>query len=310
MAYVAGVDLPISYSGAMVYPDGVWAGIVAQYDWIAYSSDEIDSLKPGDVLIAHSGALYSTKGQHAEIYISENETFGWGSTKSVYPTNKMITTTRESDGHVHFRDSGHDYITVYRYEGVTSSEGDLNVIKMFDSSFNHGTKLKDNQKYIMLHDTAMQEDAKTVVESWKNTGRGVAAHYVIDRDGTIIQAVDLDMITHHAGWGGPGNYDEKFSVGNNDGKGTNDDLVGTTPLSGYTSYGMNSYSIGIEICHVAGEEYPDAQLKALDKVIAYIDSYYGFESEIIDHKEWRPSNGDTDTKFSTYLNNYKTTRKH
>ena len=183
---------------------------------------------------------------------------------------------------------------------------------MYDSSFNHGTKSKSNQKYIMLHDTEMSQNAKTVVQSWKNSGSGVAAHFVVDRDGTIIQAVDLDTITHHAGWGGPGNYDAKFGVGNNDGKGNGDDLVGTTKsgYAGYTSYGMNSYSIGIEMCHVNGEDYPEAQLNAVDKLIQYIDSYYGFKSTIIDHKDWRPSNSDTDSKFASYLNNYKKLRHH
>lgn len=321
MSYVSGADISSSSSHTMVLPNSSWAQEVAKLNWKVYSSDEAGSLQPGDVMIAHGGTLYSDYGEHGEVYIDESHTFGWGSVKSVYPTNNTVTTTKESDGHVHFKDSSHDYITIYRYEGSTttsnptssdsSSIEDLNVTKMFDDSFNHGTKPKSNQKYIMLHDTAMTQDAKTVIKSWKNSGNGVAAHFVIDRDGTIIQAVDLDTITHHAGWGGPGNFDKKYGVGNNDGKGNGDDLVGTKPLSGYTSYGMNSYSIGIEICHVAGEEYPEVQLKALDKVIAYIDSYYGFESTIIDHKEWRPSNGDTDKeKFSTYLNNYKTTRKH
>lgn len=325
MSYVAGVDIPISYSGEMVYPDGGWANTVSQYGWNAYSSDEIGSLQTGDILVAHSGALYSLFGQHAEIYVSETETFGWGSVKTVYPTQKTITTTT-SGGHIHFQDSSHDYITIYRYEGaLTSTESNtssnsssstsstsstLDITKMYDSSFNHGTKSKSNQKYIMLHDTEMSQGATTVVQSWKNSGSGVAAHFVIDRDGTIIQAVDLDTITHHAGWGGPGNYDSKFEVGNNDGKGNGDDLVGTVPLNGYTSYGMNSYSIGIEMCHVNGEDYPEAQLDAVDKVIAYIDSYYGFKSTIIDHKEWRPSNSDTDAKFSSYLSNYKTLRHH
>ena len=37
--------------------------------------------------------------------------------------------------------------------------------------------------------------------------------------------------------------------------------------------------------HVGGSgDYPEAQLEALDGLIAYIDAYYGFESEIIDHK--------------------------
>lgn len=319
MSYVAGVDIPVSWSGEMVYPDGSWAQTVATYGWKAYSSDEIGDLQFGDVLVAHSGSLYSTKGQHAEIYVDESHTFGWGSVQTTYPKSNTITKST-SGGHVHFMDSGHDYITIYRYEGAinndsgSSSSGSLNATKMNDSSFNHGTKPKSNQKYIMLHDTEMSASASGVVESWKNSGNGVAAHFVVDKDGTIIQAVDLDVIAHHAGPGGPGNYDEKFGVGNNDGKGNGDDLVGNPTGKGnyanYTSYGMNSYSIGIEMCHVNGEAYPEAQLEAVDKVIAYIDSYYGFESTIIDHKEWRPSNSDTDTNFATYLNNYKTLRHH
>lgn len=319
MSYVAGADIPISYSGEMVYPDGAWAQTVAPYGWKAYSSDEIGDLQFGDVLVAHSGSLYSTKGQHAEIYVDESHTFGWGSVKTSYPINNSISKSTFG-GHVHFMDSGHDYITIYRYEGATngnsgsSSSTSLNATKMNDSSFNHGTKPKSNQKYIMLHDTEMSASASSVVESWKNTGKGVAAHFVVDKDGTIIQAVELDVIAHHAGPGGPGNYDEKFGVGNNDGKGNGDDLVGNPTGKGnyanYTSYGMNSYSIGIEMCHVNGETYPEAQLDAVDKIIAYIDSYYGFESIIIDHKEWRPSNSDTDANFATYLNNYKTLRHH
>lgn len=319
MSYVAGVDIPISWSGEMVYPDGDWAQGVAAYGWKAYSSDEIGELQFGDVLVAHSGSLYSTKGEHAEIYVDESHTFGWGSVQTTYPKSNTITKSTFG-GHVHFMDSGHDYITIYRYEGAinntngSSSSGSLNATNMNDSSFNHGTKPKSNQKYIMLHDTEMSVSASSVVESWKNSGSGVAAHFVVDKDGTIIQAVDLDVITHHAGPGGPGNYDEKFSVGNNDGKGNGDDLVGNPTGKGnyadYTSYGMNSYSIGIEMCHVNGETYPETQLEAVDKIIAYIDSYYGFKSTIIDHKEWRPSNSDTDANFATYLSNYKTLRHH
>ena len=40
--------------------------------------------------------------------------------------------------------------------------------------------------------------------------------------------------------------------------------------------------------HVGGSgDYPQAQLEALDSLIAYIDTHYGFESEIIYQKAWR-----------------------
>lgn len=74
---------------------------------------------------------------------------------------------------------------------------------------------------------------------------------------------------------------------------------------------MNSYSIGIELVHVGGSgEYPTAQLEALDRLIAYIDEYYGFESAITDHKAWRSGNSDTSAEFSTYLANYQAIRTH
>lgn len=308
MSYVCGVDAPIATTAEMVDPNSSYAQTLKDCGWVSYTSDEIGSLQSGDVLIAHNGFSYSKQGQHAEIYINENQTFGWGTIKKSYPSNNSISKS-EYDGHVHFKDSGHDYITIYRYAGAVNTQ-DMNIIQMNDASFNHGTKPKENQKYIMLHDTEMSQNAETVVNSWKNTGSGVAAHFVIDRDGTIIQAVDLDTIAHHAGFGGPGDYDSKFGVGNNDGKGNGDDLIGTIPLTGFTSYGMNSYSVGIEMCHVNGEDYPIEQLKSLDKVIMYIDTYFGYKSTIIDHKTWRPSNSDTDSKFATYLENYKNLRHH
>lgn len=329
MSYVAGVTIPTSSSAEMVYHQGDWANSISNYGWKAYTTDEIGALMPGDVLVSNPVISYS-KGNHAEVYVSETETFGWGSVKKSYPTKSTLQQSTKN-GHTIYSDNvgkknQHDYITVYRFEGgITSNNNSsnnsnngnsnnvslpINITKMYDSSFNHGNK--SVQKYIMLHDTEMSQNAKTVVQSWKNSGNGVAAHFVVDRDGTVIQAVDLNTISHHAGWGGPGDFDSKFGVGNNDGKGNGDDLKGqkTTGWESYTSYGMNSYSVGIEMCHVNGEEYPEAQLNALDKVIEYIDSYFGFQSTIIDHKAWRPSNSDTDSKFATYLNNYKTLRHH
>lgn len=63
--------------------------------------------------------------------------------------------------------------------------------------------------------------------------------------------------------------------------------------------------------HVGGSgDYPEAQLEALDGLIAYIDAYYGFESEIIDHKAWRTGNSDTSPEFAEYLANYQDHRTH
>lgn len=46
------------------------------------------------------------------------------------------------------------------------------------------------------------------------------------------------------------------------------------------------------------------------ELIAYINAYYGFESEIIDHKAWRSGNSDASKEFAKYLANYQDHRTH
>lgn len=321
MSYVCGTELAMSASGEMVNSNGNWAKSAEACGWKAYTTDQIGELQTGDVLIADNSVSYSY-GAHAEVYVDASHTFGWGKCQNQYPLNNTISKETRG-GHTVLSDSygkdSHKYVTVYRYmnstdggNSNTASSINLNAKKMNNASFNHGTKTKENQKYIMLHDTEVDASPENIVNSWANSKNGVAAHFVVGRDGSIVQAVELDVIAHHAGFGGPGNYDSKFGVGNNDKKGNGDDLVGQNSgqWNGYTSYGMNSYSIGIEMVHVGGQDYPEVQLNAVDKVIAYIDAYYGKKSTIIDHKDWRPSNSDTDSKFATYLSNYKSSRHH
>ena len=177
----------------------------------------------------------------------------------------------------------------------------------YRAGFDHGEKGAEYQKYIMLHDTEGTGDAASVISWWDSNGAGVAAHFVVNTDGTMMQCVPLDRIAHHAGFGDTG-HNELFGVTDE----SRDDKIGTTEIGSWASdYGMNSYSIGIEMVHVGGSgDYPAEQLEAVDKLIAYIDAYYGFESSIIDHKEWRSGNSDTSPEFATYLANYKDHRTH
>lgn len=183
----------------------------------------------------------------------------------------------------------------------------LDLTKDFRESFDHGEKGTEFQKYIVLHDTEGEGSASGVVDWWDSNGQGVAAHFVINKDGSIVQCVDLDRITHHAGFGDTG-HNEKYGTTDE----SRDDKVGTQPIGSWASdYGMNSYSVGIEMVHVGGSgDYPAAQLEALDNLIAYIDAYYGFESQIIDHKAWRSGNSDTSKEFAGYLANYQDHRTH
>lgn len=183
----------------------------------------------------------------------------------------------------------------------------LDLTEDYRASFDHGPKGSEYQKYIVLHDTEGEGSASGVVDYWDSNGAGVAAHFVIDKDGGITQCVPLDSIAHHAGYGDTG-HNESYGVVDE----SRDDKVGTTgPLTYAKDYGMNSYSVGIEMVHVGGSgDYPTAQLESLDALIAYIDAYYGFESEIIDHKAWRTGNSDTSKEFASYLANYQDRRSY
>ena len=190
---------------------------------------------------------------------------------------------------------------------VENLRASLKITEDYRSSFVHGEKPASCQKYIMLHDTEGNNDAASVISGWDNNGNLVAAHFVVNKDGSIWQCVPLDKIAHHAGYGDTG-HNAQFGVEDE----SRDDKKGTVSIgSSFADYGMNSWSVGIEIVHVGGSgSYPEAQLAALDNLIAYIDAYYGFESEITDHKAWRSGNSDTSAEFATYLANYKSMRKH
>ncbi len=188
----------------------------------------------------------------------------------------------------------------------------LSISEDYRSSFVHGDKSAQYQKYIVLHDTEVNNDANAIVSNWDEDGDGIAAHFIVNKDGSIVQCVPLDKITHHAGYGNAG-YNDDYGV-QEDGR---DDMVGSTSIgSSYPDYGMNAYSIGIELVHVEGSgDYPEAQLNALDNLIAYIDTYYqeqGYDNggKIIDHKMWRTTNPDTSAEFAGYLDSYKSIRKH
>ncbi len=188
-----------------------------------------------------------------------------------------------------------------------AAKAKLRLTTAYRGVFNHRPKPKSCQKYIVLHDTEGDGDASTVVSWWVTSGQRVAAHFIVNKDGSIVQCVPLDRIAHHAGFGDTG-HNRKYGVTDE----SRDDKKGTASIGPWAAdYGMNSYSIGIEMVHVGGSGYyPAAQLKALDNLIAYIDAYYGRKCRIIDHKAWRSGNSDTSPEFAGYLRNYQKYRKH
>lgn len=117
MSFVSGKILPKSGSAEMVKRDGSFAKAAGQSGWKVYSTDEIQELKFGDVLVANPVISYS-KGNHAEIYVDASHTFGWGSVKTKYPTNKTLKKSQVK-GHTVYSD-GRTYVTVYRYSNINN----------------------------------------------------------------------------------------------------------------------------------------------------------------------------------------------
>ena len=184
----------------------------------------------------------------------------------------------------------------------------LDIVVDTHDEFCHGEKGPEFQRYIVMHDTESDASPEAIVSWWLDNGNLVATHFVVGKDGHIVQAVPLDKIAHHVGHGDAGN-NELYGTPE-DGR---DDLVGTTPGdAGCDDYGMNAWSVGIEMVHQGSvdTDYPEAQLVAVDGLVAYIDAYYGFESDIIDHNDWRAANTDCSEEFQPYLSNYQRTRRH
>lgn len=183
----------------------------------------------------------------------------------------------------------------------------LDLAEDYREAFAHGDKGAAHQKYIVLHDTESETPPEGIVDYWDGNGNLVAAHFVVGVDGHVVQCVPLDKIAHHAGYGDAG-HNALFGVEDE----SRDDMLGTVPIGDWAcDYGMNGHSVGIELVHVGGSgAYPEAQLDALDALIAYIDGYYGFESDIIDHKAWRTGNSDTSPEFASYLESYQRMRTH
>lgn len=117
---------------------------------------------------------------------------------------------------------------------------------------------RERVKYIIVHstETGRPVGATNVIEGWSSGGRRHAgAQYVVDRDGTIYQAVDPDLATVHV------------------------NIFKTLP-------GINNdNSVGIEMMHTGKQNYPEEQRKSVRALVTYLQDRYGVQGEnIITHR--------------------------
>lgn len=113
-------------------------------------------------------------------------------------------------------------------------------------------------KYIILHstETGSPLGAVRVIESWSSMGRRhPGAQFVIDRDGTIYQAVDPDLATVHI------------------------NIFKTKP-------GINNdNSVGIEMCHTGSQDYPAALRLSAKRLVTYLQQHYNIaDGNIVTHR--------------------------
>lgn len=113
-------------------------------------------------------------------------------------------------------------------------------------------------KYIIMHstETGRPIGAARVIDSWNGRGRRhPGAQYVVDRDGTIFQAVDPDLATVHI------------------------NIFKTLP-------GINNdNSIGIEMVHAGSQDYPPALLTSVIRLVNYLQERYNVGNEnVITHR--------------------------
>lgn len=115
--------------------------------------------------------------------------------------------------------------------------------------------------YVMIHHTAQNSLAQTI-NTFHSVRTGVSSHYVIGRDGTVVQMVHDLYRAHHAGLGKWGNDTD-----------------------------LNSSSIGIELDNNGiGDPWPEVQIQALVDLLATLKEKYKIpQANFIGHMDSAPT---------------------
>lgn len=112
---------------------------------------------------------------------------------------------------------------------------------------------------IVLHHTGAPGTAQEVGGFFQNPDAKLSAHYIVGKDGAIVQSVQDDQAAWHAG---PSEYEGRERV--------------------------SRYSIGIEIANLGDgqDPYTDAQYQALAHLVLHLQERYDIPTErIVGHKD-------------------------
>jgi N-acetylmuramoyl-L-alanine amidase len=129
-------------------------------------------------------------------------------------------------------------------------------VQSFIGSVNFGIR-KPN--FVVLHHTA-QNSLDQTINTFILARTGVSAHYVVSRDGKVVQMVNDYLRSQHAGLGKWGNDTD-----------------------------LNSSSIGIELDNNGSEAYSEAQLNSLLGLLATLKKKYNIPTaNFIGHADLAP----------------------
>lgn len=134
---------------------------------------------------------------------------------------------------------------------------------------NFGDRRGRAVEFVVLHYTAMPTCA-AALERLCDPSAEVSAHYLIDADGTVLSLVDEAARAWHAGagsWGGEGD--------------------------------VNSRSIGIELANSGATPFAEAQIQALERLLAGILERHALPPHsVIGHSDMAPDRkGDPGPRF-------------
>lgn len=123
--------------------------------------------------------------------------------------------------------------------------------------------------YVMIHHTA-QTSLDQTVKTFHNQKVGVSSHYVISRDGKIVQMVNDYYRAHHAGAGKWGNDTD-----------------------------LNSSSIGIELDNNGTTDpWTEVQINALVQLLSYLKETYKIpQANFIGHMDYAPTRKNDPSRF-------------
>ncbi|PUV23036.1 MULTISPECIES: N-acetylmuramoyl-L-alanine amidase [Sphingobacterium] len=166
-----------------------------------------------------------------------------------------------------YKNQAKEFSNLYRASPVTGQLEKVNVKdQQWIASINFGIR-KPN--FVVIHHTA-QDSLGQTIRTFHSAKAGVSSHYVVGRDGKVVQMVNDLYRAHHAGLGKWGN---------------NTDL--------------NSSSIGIELDNNGTTDpWTDAQVNALIQLLTYLKNTYSIpQANFIGHMDLAPTRKNDPSRF-------------